>query len=249
MIDLGLMKVLILGGTGRARRLASTLGDAGHTPVTSLAGRTRAPLAVAGETLVGGFGGSDGLAAWLGKHRPDAVVDATHPYAAHMSTNAVTACSQAGIPLIRYDVPSWRSLPEAARWSWVPDHASAAAQAARSPVSVLITVGRQPLAHYRALAEHQVLARMVDPPDEAVPPSWRVLAQRGPFSLEDERELLAGPPRIGCLISKDSGGTRLDAKLVAADELGVTVVMIERPILPEPDAVLTDETEVLGWFP
>lgn len=240
--------ILILGGTGRARRLAELLTAAGCDPVTSLAGRTRAPAAVAGQTRVGGFGGSDGLVAWLREHRPAAVVDATHPYAAQISTNAVTACAEAAVPLIRYEVPSWRSLPEAGQWTWVPDHGSAAAVAAQADAPVLLTVGRQPLGQYQALAEHQVMARMVDLPGHPLPPSWRALTARGPFALDAERELLLGPPRISCLVSKDSGGNRLDAKLVAAAELGVAVVMIERPALPEPDAVLTKDAEVLGWF-
>lgn len=247
MVDWLAMRVLVLGGTARARRLASALVDAGIRLVTSLAGRTRSPGAVPGETRVGGFGGPDGLVAWLLEHRPEAVVDATHPYAAQMSSNAVSACERTGVRLVRYDVPSWRALPEAQSWTWVPDHAAAAAHLRNATGAVLLSVGRQPLPYYRELAGRPVLARMVDPPDGSLPAGWRLLLGRGPFGVEEERALLVGPPRVSNLVSKDSGGEQLDAKLVAARELGVGVVMVQRPVLPDAD-VVTGEPGVLDWL-
>lgn len=240
------MEILILGGTGRARRLADVLTESGVHVTTSLAGRTQFPLAVVGETRVGGFGGSDGAVSWLREHRTDAVVDATHPYAARMSINAVTACAAVGVPLVRYEVPSWREAPEAADWTWVPDH-QAAAEHAAAYATVLLSAGRQPLRHYLGLGDRRVLARMVDPPEVQVPGSWEIITRRGPFELDEERLLLAGPPPIECLVSKDSGGTRFDAKLVAAAELGAQVVMVERPSLPDPDAIFTEVDDVVAW--
>lgn len=238
---------LILGGTGRARRLAGALEEAGIETVTSLAGRTVAPLEVAGATRVGGFGGARGLLDWLQEHRPRAVIDATHPDAAQISANAVDACRRAGIELCRYQPPSWRELPEAADWTWVRTHAEAADHALAHDGPVLLTVGRQPLSHYLVLRGRHVVARLVDDPDIEVPPSWEILRRRGPFSLENERDLLAGPPPFGVLVSKDAGGDEPAPKLVAAGELGVDVVMLSRPIIPDADLELADEPAVVGW--
>lgn len=242
------MRILILGGTGRARRLADTLTRMGALVTTSLAGRTGEHRAVAGDVRVGGFGGVEGLAAWLRAERPDVVVDATHAFAAQMSANAVAACAGTGVPLARYEPPSWRDAEGSEAWTWVPDHASAASAAAETDGAVLLTVGRQPLPAYGALAGHEVLARMVDAPEAPPPSGWTYLRRRGPFEPAAERELLVGPPRISCLVSKDSGGARLDAKLVAAGELGVGVVMVSRPALPAADASLADERGVLDWI-
>ncbi|MDO9379442.1 MAG: cobalt-precorrin-6A reductase [Nocardioidaceae bacterium] len=223
------MTVLLLGGTGEARALAAALVAADVDVVSSLAGRVARPALPEGRTRVGGFGGVDGLVAWLRQHRVDAVVDATHPFAATISANAVAACSAAGVPLLRLARPGWGSRPDAATWRWVDDTGEAATVAADLGGGVLLTTGRQGLeAFVPALRDASVVARVVDPPEVALPPSWTVLQDRGPYTLEGETELLR-TRGVRVLVTKDSGGALTSAKLDAAAALGVAVVVVRRP--------------------
>lgn len=223
------MTILILGGTGEARDLAAEL-DRLHIPaISSLAGRVSRPRLPVGPVRQGGFGGVDGLAAYLAGNGIDAVVDATHPFAATISANAVAACAQAGVPLLRFARPGWSALPGADEWTWVDDHHAAARAAAAPGERVFLSTGRQSLSHFTGpLAAHTVLVRVVDPITEPLPPGWQVLERRGPYLLADERELLRSF-RITTLVTKDSGGDYTRAKLDAAAELGVRVVIVRRP--------------------
>lgn len=220
--------ILLLGGTTEGRRLAELLDEA-HVPyVLSLAGRTSNPI-VRGTVRTGGFGGADGLAAYLIGSAIEVVVDATHPFARTMSTNAAAACHQAGIPLVRLDRPGWSTHPLAHTWTWVDDHAAAAAAVLLLGASrVLLTVGRLHTLDYSpALDQLAVLARVAEPPSGDLPPTWRLLQARGPFTIQGEGHLLRSH-RIDTLVTKDSGGEATAAKLAAAAEAGVRVVMVRR---------------------
>ena len=223
------VKILILGGTREGRDLAELLVAGGHDVITSLAGRVTRPAHIAGEVRVGGFGGAEGLAAWLLDNGIERVVDATHPFAEKISANAVTACQQTGISLLRIARPSWESHPLAGTWTWVDSHDAAAAVAAQYR-KVLLTVGRQQLDHYRSL--QSAAARMVELPENPLPDSWQPLLERGPFTVESEKKLLRD---LGAeaLVTKDSGGSLTAAKLTAADELGIRVIVVRRAEVPE----------------
>lgn len=240
------MRILLLGGTAEGRELAGLLASAGHEVVTSVAGRTREAREAEGSR-VGGFGGASGLADYLSDPatRVDAVVDATHPFAAQISWHAAQACAGGGLPLLRLSRPGWGSHPQAEEWTWVDDHRQAAVAAGLASGRVLLTVGRQPLPTYHALSD--VLARVAEWLGGPVPAGWRILAARGPFDLAAERSLLAGE-QITLLVSKDSGGDQTAAKLVAAHELGVAVVMVRRPASPEGVLEAPDVAGVLAWL-
>ncbi len=232
------MTVLILGGTAEARALAAELVADGVDVVSSLAGRVSRPALPAGGARVGGFGGAVGLATYLTEHRIDAVVDATHPFAAQISANAAAAAEQTRTPLVRLERPSWREHPDAERWTWVPDVA-AARDAAESCSRPFVTTGRQSLEVYLPWADREVLVRVVDPPTFVLPERWTVLRARGPYDEADERELMADR-QVGALLTKDSGGDHTAAKLGVAAELGIPVVVVERP--PRPAGVTTLRT-------
>lgn len=226
------IRVLVLGGTGEARALAVRLVERGDDVVSSLAGRVSAPALPVGEVRVGGFGGVPGLVEHLLAHRYAAVVDATHPFAARITGNAVAACAQLGLPLVRLQRPGWSRHPLAHRFTWVDDVGAARVAAEGAGARPFLTTGRQQLGAFAAWDDRYVLARVVDPPDWDVPASWEVLRSRGPYGYAAERALLASR-RIDVLVTKDSGGDLTDAKLAAAGDLGVPVVVVRRPAAPE----------------
>ena len=219
--------VLILGGTAEARALAAVLVDAGVHVVSSLAGRVRDPALPVGEVRIGGFGGVEGLAAWLREHGVAAVVDATHPFASTMTAHAVSAAATAGVPLVVLRRPG---LPPEPRWVWAGSTAAAAALLPSLGKRVFLTTGRTSLAAFADL-DLEFLVRCVDPPSGPMPRRVHVLLSRGPFTVDGERSLMR-EHGVDVLVTKDSGGPLTSAKLAAAREEGVTVLVVRRPPLP-----------------
>lgn len=221
--------VLILGGTAEARALADALADKGGLRVvSSLAGRTENPRLPAGEIRIGGFGGAEGLADWLAVEKPVCLVDATHPFAARISANAATACEREHVPRLVLDRPPW--TPEAEdRWTLVADAAEAARYLPDLGHRAFLTVGSNDLADFAPAAERGAtfVVRAVSAPD-APPFPAEFIAARGPFSV-DEEEALLRDRHIDVVVTKDSGGTTVAAKLVAARRLGLPVLMLRRP--------------------
>ena len=239
--------ILLLGGTSEARELAELLHDAGVRFVSSLAGRVAKPRLPVGAVQIGGFGGVDGLRAYLAEHRVTAVVDATHPFAEGMTRNAVAACTADGIPLLRLERPGWGDAPGAERWHWVDDHDEAAATAAALGERPFLTVGRQALGHFvEPLGDRPTVARVVDAPSVAVPATWTILLSRGPYPVDSEREIFAEHD-IDVLVTKDSGGTYTSAKLEVAAERGAAVVIVRRAPSPPGVPTVTDAKSAAAW--
>lgn len=238
------MSVLVLGGTAEARALAAELHDRDFRVVSSLAGRVARPRLPVGEVRVGGFGGVDGLAAWLREHEIKAVIDATHPFAERIGANAFAAAEQTGVPLLRLERPGWQE-GEGDRWHWARDLAEAAALLPGLGRRVFLTSGRQGLAAFASLDELWFLIRCVDPPEPPLPPHREVLLDRGPYEVDSERALIT-EHRLDVLVTKDSGGAMTAAKLTAARELGVPVVIVRRPPRPA-TTVAADVAEAVEW--
>jgi precorrin-6A/cobalt-precorrin-6A reductase len=239
--------ILILGGTVEAAGLARALaGDTGVAAITSLAGRTRSPAALPGELRVGGFGGPEALADYLRIEAIDFVVDATHPFAARISQNAARACAAVGVPRLLLARPAWE--PQAGdNWISVPDTQAAAAALPGLGRRVFLAIGRQELATFAGLAEHWFLVRLVEAP-EAPPPlaDYRLVLGRGPFAVAQERALLR-EYEIDVVVSKNGGGAGAVAKIAAARDLGLPVVMIQRPPAPASETAESIET-ALAWI-
>lgn len=235
------LTILLLGGTAEASALAQRIAEDGRFAGTlSLAGVTRSPKASRLQTRTGGFGGADGLAAWLRQHDVDALIDATHPFAATMSANATAAAAAASVPAIALLRPAWQEQPGDC-WVRVPDMASAAAALGTAPRSVFLTVGRKDLAPFRRAPQHSYVVRSVDPPPPDLLPEGAIfIAARGPFALADE-ERLVREYRIETIVTKNSGGTATAAKLAAARRAGLPVVMIDRPPATGPAVPTVDE--------
>ena len=236
-------RVLVLGGTGEARRLAASLDEAGVHVVSSLAGRVAEPVLPPGEVRIGGFGGVAGLVAWLGEAPTAAVVDATHPFAAGMTAAAATAAAVTGVSLLRLQRPGWTAGP-GDDWRGVGSLERAAA-AVSGYGSVFVTTGRQGLAAFAGVPGH-CLVRSVDPPSPPLPRHVTVLLGRGPFDLAEERALLRRHA-VEVVVTKDSGGSMTAAKLTAARELGVPVVLVRRPPLPPGVPVAATVEAAAAW--
>ena len=236
-------KVLILGGTGEARRLAEALVAEDVEVLSTLAGRIADPVLPPGEVRVGGFGGAAGLAAWLGATPVAAAVDATHPFAAAMTASAAAAAEHTGTPLLRLQRPGWAPGP-GDDWRWV-DSLAGAADAVAGFGSVFLTTGRQGLAAFAGLTA-RCLVRSVDPPAPPLPGRTTVVLARGPFTVEEELAVMR-QHGVEVLVTKDSGGAMTAAKLTAARELGLPVVLVRRPPLPAGLAVVGTVDEALAW--
>ncbi|MFJ8106262.1 cobalt-precorrin-6A reductase [Streptomyces sp. NPDC096132] len=241
------MHVLILGGTTEARRLAELLdGTPGLVVTTSLAGRVASPRLPPGEVRAGGFGGIEGLTAWLRQHRVGALVDATHPFAGTMSLHAARAAATARVPLLALRRPGWVPV-EGDDWHEADSLAQAAALLPALGRRVFLTTGRMGLAAFADLDALWFLVRSVDAPEGPRPARMETLLDRGPFTLDGERELL-GRHRIDVLVTKDSGGAATAPKLTAAREAGLPVLVIRRPPIPEGVPIATAPERAAHWI-
>jgi precorrin-6A/cobalt-precorrin-6A reductase len=236
----------VLGGTTEAGALAEALAAKGIDGVYSYAGRTEAPVRQPLPVRVGGFGGVEGLVAWLRAERISHLIDATHPFAARMSANAVAACAMTGTALIALERPGWAESP-GDRWTRVADTAAAAAALPAEPTSIFLAIGRQEIAVFASRPEHSYLLRFVDPPMAALPlQQATVVVARGPFTLAGDLALM-DEHRIRVVVAKNAGGTGARAKLDAARARGLPVILIDRPGLPE-RRVAANVGAVMDWL-
>ncbi|NKC50631.1 cobalt-precorrin-6A reductase [Ochrobactrum cytisi] len=234
-------KILILGGTTEAATLATAFAGLPVNAITSLAGRTSNPAKLTGTVRSGGFGGVDGLAAYLDEERIDLIIDATHPYAARISQNTVQAAGKRGIPLVRLERPAREEKP-GDRWINISDEAEAV-NAIPSGERVFLALGRQHIAPFAERADVHFVIRMIDPPDVALPQDCEIVLAR-PGDYAAEKRFLEGR-RIGLIVSRNSGGTISYAKIEAARALGLPVMMISRPPVAARNVVTSPEDAII----
>ncbi|NTF08660.1 cobalt-precorrin-6A reductase [Agrobacterium rubi] len=234
--------ILILGGTADARILAGKLADeSGYRILLSMAGRTRDPVAQPVPMRSGGFGGASGLARFIEDNAFDLLVDATHPYAARISANAVEAAGIAGVPLVALERPAWVKTP-GDDWREVPDVDSAVTALGQESYTAFLALGRQELLPFEAAPQHHYLIRSVDPVEPPlVVPHARYITARGPFALADEVTMLRDNG-VEAVVCKNSGGAAAYGKIEAARQLGIPVIMIARPAHPCGDTVSDIDT-------
>ncbi|GHF28988.1 precorrin-6A reductase [Streptomyces mashuensis] len=239
--------VLILGGTTEARRLAAELAaDPALRVTSSLAGRVAAPRLPAGQVRIGGFGGPEGLARWLREQHVAALIDATHPFAGTISFNAARAAAAVGVPLLALRRPGWVAGPDD-DWHDVASLDDAARALSGMGERVFLTTGRMGLGAFAHLKDKWFLVRSVDAPEPPMPPRTEVLLDRGPFTLDGERALLHRYA-IDVLVTKDSGAAATSAKLTAARESRIPVVVIRRPPSPENVPETPDVAGAVRWL-
>ncbi|MHC2257991.1 precorrin-6A/cobalt-precorrin-6A reductase [Bradyrhizobium embrapense] len=239
-------RALILGGTADANLLAATIASAGIDAVYSYGGRTASPAEQPLPTRIGGFGGVGGLADYLRREGITHVIDATHPFAAEMSRNAIAACAQAATPLLALERAPWNRT-SGDRWIEVADVGSAVAALPESRANVFLAIGRQHIAPFGSRPQHAYTLRFVDTPGETLPlPDAEIIVSRGPFTLEGELEMMR-TRAIAWIVARNSGGSGARAKIDAARTLGLPVIMITRPPLPERPRV-ERVREVMEWL-
>ena len=240
------LRLLILGGTTEANRLARRLaGDSTVDPLLSLAGATARPAPAPIPQRIGGFGGAKGLADFLRAERMHAVIDATHPFAARMSANAIEACRLTETPLIVFTRPPW-ARESGDRWTEVTTLDSAVEALGAARKAVFLTQGRLQLAAFARAPQHRYIVRAIDRPAEidALPDCKLVLA-RGPFALAEELQLMR-TETVETLVTKNSGGRATYPKIEAARAFGIEVVMVARPPAPAAET-LYDLDAVMAW--
>jgi precorrin-6A/cobalt-precorrin-6A reductase len=244
---MAMRRILILGGTAEARSLAARLAPRAELAVTlSLAGRTASPAAQPVPVRIGGFGGTDGLADYLTVERIDALIDATHPYAATISANAARAAQRANVPLLALRRPPWIAVAGDC-WIEVADVTGAVHALAGAPRRVFVALGRNELHPLADAPQHYYLVRSIDPVDPPLPvPFADYINARGPFDEADERALLI-KHRIEIILAKNSGAGASYGKIAAARALGLAVILLRRPLLPDVPATETLD-EVLRWL-
>ncbi len=240
------MRILLLGGTTEASHLAQALAEAGLDAVFSYAGRTAAPLSQPLPLRVGGFGGAEGLAQYLHREGITHVIDATHPFAAQMSTNAVYACDLADVALCALERPAWQAQA-GDDWRHVDTLSEAVAALPDHGARVFLAIGKQNLVAFAGKPDNHYLLRLVDAPEGALPlPDTAVEIARGPFDVAGDTALMQRHG-ITHVVSKNAGGAGAEAKLAAARALGLPVIMIARPEVPQ-RKVLATVAEVMGWL-
>ncbi|MCA1381580.1 cobalt-precorrin-6A reductase [Bradyrhizobium sp. BRP23] len=240
-----MIRALILGGTADASLLAAEIARAGIDAVYSYGGRTRVPAGQPLPTRIGGFGGVSGLADYIRAEGITHVIDATHPFAAEMSRNAVAACTETGTPLLALERAPWIKA-STDNWIEVADVNAAVSALPDAPANVFLAIGRQHIAPFATKPQHAYTLRFVDPPDAPLPFAADVIVSRGPFTLHSELAMMR-TRGIAWIVARNSGGDGARAKIDAARMLGLPVIMISRPELPERQRV-ESVTDVMQWL-
>lgn len=238
------MTVLLLAGTSEAKQIAAGLKVRSIKTIASLAGATRAPKTMDVETRIGGFGGEEGFVRFLADAAISAVIDATHPFAARITARTAAVCQARGIAYLHVLRPAWVARAED-NWTDITQEEDAAKIIPKGD-TVFLGTGRQTLDRFAGLHGCRVICRQIDPPTAPFPfEGGEYLIGRPPFPVAREKALFKALG-VDWLVVKNAGGEASATKLTAARELGIPVLMIERPPMPKAERVET-VSEALKW--
>lgn len=236
------MKILLLGGTGEARALAAVLHPEVEV-ISSLAGRVPDPALPVGPVRIGGFGGAEGMRGWLVDERVEAVVDATHPFAATITAHAAQVCAELGVPHLVLARPAWAPGDAILVGS---DTEAAETVTGNGYSRVFLTTGRSGTRAFKGVDAWFLIRAVTAPDPDTLPADHHLLLSRGPYDYDGELALLR-EHRIDVLVTKNSGGAMTEPKLRAAESAGVAVVMVDRPALPPGVQTVATVEEAASW--
>ena len=220
--------ILILSGTAEGYALAQQLHEEhpNWRIISSLAGRTKNPNLPIGEIRIGGFGGTEGLIDYISKQKVDKVIDATHPYAKTISENAERAAKTCAIEYQKFERPAWQQT-EGDNWTEVQSIEEAADIVPKN-ATVFLALGRQYIDAFQHRSDCHFIVRMVDHSNDVPLSSYKLILGRPNENSEDERQLFL-EHKITHLITRNSGGEKSYAKIIAARDAKIPVIMIQRP--------------------
>jgi len=225
------MKVVIFSGTTEGRKLSRLLAEAGAEVTACVASeyggeeQRRIPGV---ETRVGTLS-PDGKTALL--CGAELCIDATHPYATHVTASVREACRQTGTEYLRLLRDA--STDEAAI---TVDNAAAAAELlGTKDGNILLTTGAKELPAFRRLEPERLFPRVL-PSHESLAacesagiPHRNIIAMQGPFSKEMNIATIQ-QYQIRFLVTKDGGAPGgFPEKAAAAEETGVQLIVLRRP--------------------
>ncbi len=217
-------RILLLAGTGDARRIARDLSDL--PIIASLAGATTAPAEYPCDLRTGGFGGAEAMALWIKANNIAAIIDATHPFAAQISANAVAAANATDTPITRILRPPWEQEP-GETWIKVPT-VGAAARALPEGARAFLATGRGSQDAFTARRDIWCALRLIDPPKSIYPGNGEYIVSRPPFDVASETALFSRLS-ISHLVVKNAGGAAARTKLTAAAKLNIPIIIVSRP--------------------
>ena len=245
------MEVLVFGGTSEGRRLVEWLDARGTCHVIACTATAYGARLLEGssrvETLEGPLSAEEKRHLMEG-HDFACIVDATHPYALHISDSVAELARTYGkdvVRIVRDDGPD-------AQWLSVADAREAARHLARTEGAILLTTGSKDLdAFVTAIPSYEqrlyvrilpVAASLARTAELGIPAS-RVIAMQGPFS-ERLNMALIEEYDIRHLVTKRSGAAGgFEEKVRAAQACGIELVVVERP--REEDGVSFEEAKAL----
>lgn len=225
------MKVVIFSGTTEGRELSKLLAEAG-------AEATVCVLTDYGSETQGELSGVTVHVGPLTEAEKQALlanaalcVDATHPYATHVSASVKNACEKAGVAYLRLK----RSESETEGAVIVNSAAEAAAFLKTREGNILLTTGAKELAAFAGLGPERLFPRVL-PSHAAISaceslgiPHRNIIAMQGPFT----RDMNAATIRqfsIRWLVTKDGGAAGgYPEKAAAAKETGTQLIVLRRP--------------------
>jgi precorrin-6A/cobalt-precorrin-6A reductase len=242
-------KLLILGGTGEAADLARKATDffgKNLEIVISYAGVTGHQPDLPCEVRVGGFGGVEGLVRYLEENQITHVIDATHPFAEKMSQHVYIATRKLNLPVLVLWRDEWVAQPKD-KWLEVASVEEAAEHVERLGGRVFLTTGIKDLAAFEGIETASFVVRLVNEPKEKLDlVNHELVISRPPYDLAAEKQLMIDHD-IKLLVTKNSGGLATRAKIEAARELGIAVIMVQRPP-KEPLEYVNGVAQAMQWI-
>jgi precorrin-6Y C5,15-methyltransferase (decarboxylating)/precorrin-6A/cobalt-precorrin-6A reductase len=228
------MKALIFSGTVDGRKLSAELADMGIGVTVSVATDYGAEEEGVheGVQVISGKRPPEEIAEMLKDY--DVCIDATHPFATHISKSIIWACEKAGVPHMRLGRPE-STVESSDKVKYVSSIDEAVEWLEPREGNIMITTGAKELVKYAPLGGDRLFPRVLpmvsslESCEKAGVPRHNIIAMQGPFG-EEINVAIMHQFGISYMVTKDSGKAGgFDEKASAAEKAGVSLVIIKRP--------------------